>query len=329
MAVFRWRDYFNANGIRFVDHGKNVARDHINIRCPFCGFADPSHHMGIREEDGAWGCLRRSTHRGRNPVKLLMALSRITYDEAVQIAREGAPLADLSFDEMRQKASSLFEDRTVEFTPVELLDDFKRPEVDTPTDLYLRYLKRRGFEKRRNTRSMMQHYNILAAPTGDWRGRLIVPFYHGGALYGWTGRAIAPSTIKYKTWPPGPQPKRFLYNGDVAAGHTLVICEGVMDCLKLDWYGREFGMRSVAALGISLVDTQVSHLQQIAPLFDRVAIMLDETAYADAVAMADTISFLKPTILRPGRFFVDDPGEMHEQQVVSLAKSCRDFLRET
>jgi hypothetical protein len=68
------RDLIAGSGIEVLDKGHSVSKGNFNIKCPFCGAADPGHHMGIRLDNGWWGCWRSSDHRGKSPVRLLCAL---------------------------------------------------------------------------------------------------------------------------------------------------------------------------------------------------------------------------------------------------------------
>ena len=53
--MYPWIDLIQKK-IPYVTTGPNVARGHFAIKCPFCGEADPSEHLGIEESTGRWGC---------------------------------------------------------------------------------------------------------------------------------------------------------------------------------------------------------------------------------------------------------------------------------
>lgn len=86
MKTFDWLSLLRQQGIPFVDRGANVKRGEVNIKCPFCGTADPSHHLGLNLDTGWWACWRNNNHRGKSPLRLLMQLLRVPYWKARQMA---------------------------------------------------------------------------------------------------------------------------------------------------------------------------------------------------------------------------------------------------
>ena len=40
--IFNWRELLDEQRIAYIERGANVKRGEVNIRCPFCGAADPS-----------------------------------------------------------------------------------------------------------------------------------------------------------------------------------------------------------------------------------------------------------------------------------------------
>ena len=103
---FDWLAFVKRHRIPFIEEGKNVARDHINIRCPFCGAGDPSHHMGLSLVDSRWACWRSPDHRGADPVRLGAALLHMSRSEArVEMdAKDVVPVHSLA--EMRSRLLS-------------------------------------------------------------------------------------------------------------------------------------------------------------------------------------------------------------------------------
>jgi hypothetical protein len=68
MRPLDWRQLLTDNRVPFIERGPNVKRGEINIRCPFCGSADPSYHMGLNLDSGWWSCWRnKDQHSGKSP----------------------------------------------------------------------------------------------------------------------------------------------------------------------------------------------------------------------------------------------------------------------
>lgn len=95
MRVFDWRPFLEEHAIPYITRGPNVSRGETNIRCPFCGSADPSFHMGLNPETGWWSCWRnRTAHSGKSPVRLIMKLLSVSFHQAREIAGLGDDYVD-------------------------------------------------------------------------------------------------------------------------------------------------------------------------------------------------------------------------------------------
>lgn len=315
-----WLSFLSSRGIEYIERGPNVARGHVNIRCPFCGPDDPSHHMGIRLEDGAWGCWRDQTHRGRSPVKLIAALTGCSFREARDLADSGAP-RDVPMDELAGKLAALDSEGTERAAALEWPEEtriFTR--CPTGADLPIqRYLFSRGFD---NPPGLSRDYDIRYARRGMWKCRVLFPLRDpGGELRGWTGRSITERSVaRYRTHPMGEGARRLLWNADRAReGSTLVLVEGPFDALKLDLYGRSEGIRSVALLGVSCPPPKQERLFELASGFRRLVVLLDSAALAQAVALSSSLAFMNAEVARlpEGR---KDPGALSGAQARALVR---------
>ncbi len=76
MFRFDWLSFIKAHKIPYVTSGPNTAKNHISIKCCWCGNDDPSEHLGLslNENAPAWGCLRNQKHRGQNVMFLVQKL---------------------------------------------------------------------------------------------------------------------------------------------------------------------------------------------------------------------------------------------------------------
>lgn len=323
---FEWQKFCEARGIRFETHGPRVSKGNINIRCPWCGSADKSGHMGLSldQRNPVYGCLRNSQHRGKNPARLVAQLLGIRFAAAeVLVAMDGPVLDDF--------------ERTV----AALQDDPEPPkatpqvELDLPNELralphgryaprFWDYLAtRRGFGD--DVDELVNDYELYYAMAGEQAWRLVFPVRSSpaGVLQGWTGRGIrAGEQVRYLTSTGLPTDallwldQLWLHNDGAS---TCVVCEGPLDALKLDFYGREFGVTAVATMGTGRA--AAAQAQAIRERYDRRAIVLDADAAGQALGFSEELG--APAFFLPPD--VKDPGELSPLQakifLENIAKS--------
>jgi len=291
--VVIWRDLLTEKRIPFIERGPNVKRGEINIRCPFCGAADPSYHMGLNPETGYWACWRNESHRGKSPVRLLMSLLRVPFYEARKIAGldntyvdpDGfsAIAARILRGDPTETADRVSQTRFLRFPrsfrKIDAVDGWK----------YFRYLRDdRGFGPW--TRKLIDDYQLMFDyGHGDWEYRVIFPFFVDTKLVAWTGRAIGSTRLRYRDLEIDEcliEPKHTFYNHDalLEGGKAVIVVEGPMDVLKLDYYGRRLGIRAVGLCTASMSEDQALILYEAAPLFERVYFMMDTASELDLVA---------------------------------------------
>jgi hypothetical protein len=93
------------------------------------------------------------------------------------------------------------------------------------------------------------------------------------------------------------QPKDTLYNcaAAEAGGKGLVLVEGPVDALKLDFYGEPSGVRSVALSTNSISDAQLYLLGELSAGFEWVGVMMDnktDLGFVDSVRMRQNLASL-------------------------------------
>lgn len=335
--AFNWKRFLNQHRIQFVTSGPNVGRNNINIRCPFCGQADPSEHMGLNPA-GWWGCLRNRAHRGRTPEYLIRRLLNCSEDEAGRIVKgEGgvAPTgSDLSasFAKLKQKVGAKEEayDRPLvlmrEFKPLLSGSVFARPFVE--------YLRQRGYRDNQ-IEWLAKNYDLRYATEGPYAGRIIIPIYDRyGNLLSWSGRTIRKDAIpRYKTLSVTPDLRD--PNAPVAkipANATilglpvlwraenlryLILMEGQFDAFKVSAYGHTFGVYGTCLFGLNVYPTQLSELLELSARYDELCALLDEDAELHRLRIKSGVKPLSCRMLKmpPGS---DDPGSMSPQQVVEF-----------
>jgi len=312
---FDWRRFCETNHIPFVERGPNTARNNISIQCPWCGSTDTGNHMGLSLDKNApvWGCFRNAAHRGKSPVFIIAKLLNITFKQAASFVENKAQLVD-DFDSvvsrMTNEEQATPATATKETPLKELPREFRDLADKTRTFKYrqqfINYLAvERGFGLAA-AEDIAKNYFLYYAITGDQAWRLI--FTVPG---GWTGRAIGKgASLRYK------ESEGLGKNVIMTLPHAfedrnpagvLAICEGPLDALKLDYYGRPFGVRAVATLGVAVTERQIEILRSMIaePEIRRVWITPD----ANTVAQTDRlIELLQVACRKPIHFATVLPG---------------------
>lgn len=333
--VFDWLDFVEKNSIEHIDRGPNVGRGEINIKCPFCGTADPSYHMGLSLSTGWWACWRnRHAHSGKSPLRLLVKLLDIPYWKARQLAGLDVTYVDPEgFDALAA--------RLMRRDNLERVEQVQRRSLHLPkcfelirkwglTRRHFAYLEHeRGF--RAHTRAAVEHYLLMADPHGDdgQRDRVIFPYLMDQELVTWTGRAIFNASIRYKDLEVDSSvlpPKQTLYNHDVIidGGRLLCVVEGPMDTVKMDMGGAPFGVRAVGLSTNSMSDDQVWLLEEAAGQFDSLVFIMDNKSSGfgavDSMRLRQRVGHIPNAkiVALPGRF--KDCGEMEVEEVEDFAQ---------
>lgn len=288
---FDWEGFLRSNMIAYSTKGNNVKAGNIGIHCPFCGDLDKSNHMSIQISTGIWSCWRNRDHHGSHPLKLIQALLGNTVEQAREIERD----FDASTSVTPETVASLKE-RFKKLDDAEPIFALQIPPTFAAMGgHFLHYLSvDRGFDQ--HARLVANYYNLRCSLTGEWAWRLIIPTIVDGKWIGWQGRTLSErkGTLRYISYP-GVALKQHLFNHDraMAGGDVLVIVEGPFDAMKLDFFGRRYGVRAVAALGLTPTESQLAQI--IAPLsseFGLVVVCFDYHAYSEAIKVADALSFI-------------------------------------
>jgi len=283
-SVINWRRVLEDNGIPYIERGKNVKKGELNIACPFCGSSDPSQHLGLNQEHGWWACWRNDNHRGRSPVRLLVKLLNVSYFKAREITGLGTDYVDPDgFDAVvsrlkgetssnRQSVNAVEAFYSHQFFPL-WLDCNKY----TVQKFHSYLINVRGFDAG-DVEELSYSYLLHGCLSEEFTSRLIIPYIHKHTLTQWTGRAIGDASLRYRDGSveeTGTTTSDLLYNFDVGSGYALVVVEGPMDAIKLDFYGRDWGVRSVALSTSSISEDQIYMLEELAPRFNKVLVMRD------------------------------------------------------
>lgn len=307
-----WIAFFEDNFIPFVTQSSGTKKGEISTRCPMCGSDDNGTHMGISLTASLWGCWRNPQHRGKNPTTLVQAYLGCTWSQA--------KLAVNAYTASNPDTLGVIPPDWLEATseaPRAASEPFTVPPwrpitPDGATQVHWRYLERRGFD---DVGRLVKLYSLKACLTGDYKGRVIVPFHQGGSLVGITGRAIGSATLRYLS--SGKAVKTTVFNEDELreGGKTLYVVEGPFDALKVDFYGRDLGVRATCAFGVSLTMDQSAIIAELSKGFDQTVVLFDHDAIEPAYLASDWIPGSTIGQLPDG---VDDPGELDKKQVMQL-----------
>lgn len=332
MSGLDWERVLREQGTEYVTQGPNVKRGNINIKCPFCGPADPSHHMGIDLTTGYWACWRNKGHRGKAPHPVLRQLYGWTaayVDTLVGTAGPDLGAYGAAVARLRGAKPAAAPARTLalpaSFRP--LVTDGRLTGGTRPVS----YLNNRGI-LRKHVVGFARRYRLHYAPAGDWRGRLIIPVYEGERLVTWTGRALSKrATLRYRALTADPAKadggpcavypiKETVYNADRATGgRALYILEGPFDAMNVDYFSPP-DVCATCIWGVDATARQLSVLHDIARGYEYTYVLFDAGAYHKAMQLESGLRAAGArTRQTPAGF--EDPGALTPGAVRTLTGS--------
>lgn len=290
--IIKFLKHYN---IQFSESGREISKNWIGIEvCPFCH--KPKFHSAIHmdyKSFNCWICGRKSIFEFINK-QLGFSNSKI-YREL------------LNFQSNKKRVFSNKDFKSSCSMPKEIEPRMKYR--------FREYLKQRKFPLKVIKKYSLKNTNH----TGDFKHRLIFPFYLNHELVTYVGRTI--SSKSYKDCPIHESklfPKGTLFNFDnVQTRNNILITEGVFDVIRV-------GDNSVSTSGTNYSDAQVKLLLSKEP--ENVFICYDNEfeAQEKAQSLADKISlYVKNVeiITLPGS--VNDVGELTDQEAFSLRKHLK------
>jgi len=201
--------------------------------------------------------------------------------------------------------------------------------------LFIAYLKSRGFDDEEAAEAAFR-YKLRYAMRGVFSYRLVIPVYDEYELVTWTGRSIVEDEeIRYKTLSKDPtkgalegMPKAlgsitdFLWNeGTIlkGTGRGLVICEGPIDAIKVDYFCRQsLGVYGTCIFGKGISNQQVSVLHEIAPYYKHKYLLLDRDAGREKHKLITRLYHWGYRLLDLPKGNFKDPGGMPKDKLVDF-----------
>ena len=317
-----WERLLTHNGIEFVTSGNNVKSGELNIKCPFCA-DDPSQHMGIDPHTGFWSCWRDRAHSGKRPHRLVMRLTKLSYEAVERLIAETPPLPD-GFREFVQQNTAP-RGAQQDAARLSMPDDFLPLHNSNGAESHLRYLRTRGLGQK-----VCEYFSLHYCPTrgSPWSERVIIPYFEHGELVTWSGRSILASPPwgrRYMSFANGlSSTAATLYNMDNVAGcKTLVVVEGPLDVVNVHYCGKDHGIGAVALSTINASERQLALLATltVAQSFDNILVALDY----DAAVMADRLVRELTPFGRVRKCAIpsgyEDPAELPRKEVLRMCQT--------
>ena len=333
MATINWKRLLDTHGVEYIEHGSSVVKGNIAVHCVFCGNADGGHHMGINLSNSYWGCWRNKSHRGKSPVRLLLALLKISYAQALEIAGLDESFIDPDGyasikNNLFHKQEAVEQSESQRVTVLEMSQEFEELNPNKIRTLrFINYLIGRGFPKE-DINGLCKFYNLRAAVSGDFKDRIILPYMMDGNIVTWTGRAIGATNMRYLDLSIAESvlpAKRTFYNFNATSrkAKILLVQEGPMDSLKVDMYAKLYGVRSISISTNSITEDQTYLLEEVSVNFDRVMVMMDAAnsmGIIDSMKLKEKLAQIKNIGFVNVPFGKKDGGELTPQEVIKFAK---------
>jgi len=318
-----WQMFFDRHGIEYVRSGPNVASGNVNIRCPFCGPNDPSHHMGVSLYGKGWGCWREKEHRGKSHARLIQALLGCTFDEAARMVGSDRHLPDDFQSQVQTYLGGVTPEKKKQ---IELPAEFKPINSKLPSARpFIHYLVDRRGHTLSEVDEMYERFDIRYCTRGPYKGRVVFPIYFEGKLVTWTGRTIYKNTDRYKTLsvdvpkaeregldPALESTTNLLLWWDMLprrTANTICIVEGPFDALKVMLLGRSIGVDATCLFTMHASDDQLSLLHELLASYARQCLLLDRGALASGLRLKSQLC-ASDIELKQLPSSLKDPGEL-------------------
>lgn len=325
--AFDWLRTLDQYRVAYSTSGKNVSKGNFVVHCPFCGPEDQGQHMSVALKGRGWRCFRRPDHKGQHPGRLLAALIGCSIEQGYRLVGDTVYVPE---DFLGAVQSALADAPLIERKPLSMPEEFRAIEFGSPSRrLAVNYLiHSRGFTPGQ-VEWMTKRYGLRYAVRGSYSNRIIFPVTKDQKLVGWTGRHVGSSDLRYKSLSPdpekaeaegyqpalGPISNYLLFYDQIidSNAHTLYLCEGPFDALKVCVLGRKHGAIATCCFTAAPSDAQINELHYLFPTFKRRILLLDRGTLATTLRTAGTFAGLGVDIGELPRG-VKDPGDLTQSQ---------------
>ena len=313
--MFDWQDFLNQHRIDY-SRGKNVGRDEIAIKCPYCA-DDPSHHLAISLQGRGWICRRNEAHHGKSAARLVQQLLRCTREHAARLVGDPINIPD---DFAAQVSLLLDPPKQEQRGELEMPSEFKPLDPSRPSAKpYINYLRKRNYTDQQ-IKLMHRTFGLRYATSGPFAHRIIFPIFYRKRLVSWTGRTINSSVdLRYKTIPAqqgiGSIRDYLLWFDDLRGGNLICICEGPFDALRL----RTEGFAATCLFTTTASASQLNHLHDVLPRYRYRALMLDQGTLPIALRLQAQLQGHDVRVVTlPSN--VKDPGELSRSRLLEILR---------
>jgi hypothetical protein len=262
--------------------------------------------LSLELKSPVWGCLRNAQHRGKDPARLIARLLGISFQAARALVGSEGPLQDDFDDAVDLLRSGPQDAAKAKLQPLTMPSTFHQLLEGLYAVRFIDYLaERRKFHDDAFTLAL-QYRDLYYALAGPQAWRLVFPVRNeAGDLLGWTGRDIRKHChIRYLTSENLPTDAVLSFG---VPKPLTVICEGPLDALKLDFYGRPMGIAAVATMGTGRADPgKAAGLRRRYP---NAIVAFDADATGQALEFAEELGC--KSIACPVGY--KDPGELTPQ----------------
>lgn len=289
--------YLDSRNIEYWSDGENIKHGWIGIRCLWCD--DDFNHLGINLDSksiNCWRCPIKGTI-----IKVIFKIEHCSLRSVLSIVKEFSSIQhytrerNSNDDHLPQRKSN------IELPAMSKKELFP---------LHRTYLEKRGFDPK----LIFKKYNLYCnGPIGEYKFRLIVPFYYKNRLVTFSSRDVTgKAKLPYKNQPEKESilsTKETIYNIDNCKD-TIIVVEGFIDAWKI-------GDNCGATMGTKWTATQLSILSQ----FKRVFVLYDTEE--EAQENADRLCYdLSCEVDHVEKLELDkgDPGSMNKEDVKHLRK---------
>jgi hypothetical protein len=299
-------------GLKYLE---SKSRNELVLDCVDPACPKPTDHLYLNETTGLWICHRCGV--AGNLVVLVAIVRKTTARHAQKLLEEEMP-DSLTAHELKEKLKNLDELGT-EFT------DHMGMKLYAPPPPSKIVSKKNGYPTFLNERnipfSLALRFGVRVCNSGKYNGRLIFPFKCDGnrSFVAYSAIGQKPKTLN----PPGGMNDRMIYQYDqmnklgkeLCGIRSLVVVEGIFDCLRLTTYGYP----AIALLGSFLSKNQAILLSDIS--FDKIIFMLDGEVKIDNYwKQLRNFTYIsgKEVLFAPIKEDKKDPDLLSKQEVIEL-----------